>query len=43
MSTTTAISSSEHHPTAWYAQMKQAEKNTFWACIGGWMLDAMDV
>ncbi len=23
--------------------MKPREKNTFWACIGGWILDAMDV
>ncbi len=33
----------EHHPTAWFAEMKPREKNTFWACIGGWILDAMDV
>jgi MFS family permease len=33
----------EHHPTAWYAQMGRKEKATFWACIGGWILDAMDV
>jgi MFS family permease len=33
----------EHHPTAWYAQMSAAEKATFWASIGGWILDAMDV
>ena len=42
MSTTT-ITSSEHHPTAWYAEMSQSREKTFWACIGGWMLDAMDV
>src|SRR6201989_1592488 len=41
--TTTAIDSSEHHPTAWYAQMQPRERNTFWACTGGWVLDAMDV
>jgi hypothetical protein len=34
---------SEDHPTAWYAEMSSGEKNTFWACTGGWMLDAMDV
>lgn len=39
---TTAITGSEHHPTAWYAEMSSAEKNTFWACTGGWMLDGMD-
>ena len=34
---------SEHHPTAWYAEMGARERNAFWACTGGWMLDAMDV
>lgn len=33
----------DHHPTAWYTEMKPREKNTFWACFGGWVLDAMDV
>jgi MFS family permease len=42
MSTTT-ITSSEHHPTAWYAEMSRVVRKIFWACIGGWMLDAMDV
>jgi len=27
----------------WYRQMKQPERRTFWACFGGWALDAMDV
>ena len=27
----------------WYGQMKQQERRTFWACFGGWALDAMDV
>jgi len=40
---TTAITTSEHHPTAWYAEMNPTERNTFWACIGGWVLDGMDV
>lgn len=35
--------SHEHHPTAWYSELAPREKKTFWACIGGWMLDAMDV
>jgi MFS family permease len=39
---TTAITTSEHHPTAWYAEMSSSERNTFWACTGGWMLDGMD-
>ena len=34
---------SEHHPTAWYGQMSGREKSAFWASIGGWILDAMDV
>ncbi len=43
MTTTSVITGSDHHPTAWYAEMNAAEKRTFWACLGGWMLDAMDV
>ena len=42
MSTTT-LTGGAHHPTAWFAAMKPREKTTFWACIGGWILDAMDV
>jgi MFS family permease len=34
---------SDHHPTDWFTQMKPRERNAFWACIGGWILDAMDV
>jgi MFS family permease len=41
MQATTAAS--EHHPTAWYALMDKREKAAFWASIGGWILDAMDV
>jgi MFS family permease len=37
------IAANDHHPTAWYAEMTPREKNTFWACIGGWIMDAMDV
>jgi MFS family permease len=36
-------SADAHHPTAWYHQMGSKEKSTFWACTGGWVLDAMDV
>jgi MFS family permease len=43
MTTTSVATDSDHHPTAWYAEMDAAEKRTFWACLGGWMLDAMDV
>jgi MFS family permease len=27
----------------WYAALGSKEKRTFWACFGGWVLDAMDV
>ena len=43
MTTTDAFVASEHHPTAWYAEMGAVEKRTFWAATGGWILDAMDV
>jgi MFS family permease len=38
-----AITIGDHHPTAWYSQMNRKERNAFWASIGGWILDAMDV
>jgi MFS family permease len=38
-----SVDTNEHHPTAWYGEMSAKEKNTFWACFGGWALDAMDV
>jgi MFS family permease len=38
-----ATTAGEHHPTAWYALMQRREKAAFWASIGGWILDAMDV
>jgi MFS family permease len=41
--TSTTTAGNAHHPTAWYAEMAADEKTTFWACIGGWILDAMDV
>ena len=28
---------------AWYGELGGKEKRTFWACFGGWALDAMDV
>ncbi len=43
MTATDALVGSEHHPTAWYAEMGSAGKRTFWAATGGWILDAMDV
>jgi MFS family permease len=33
----------DHSATAWYKELRPAEKRTFWACFGGWTLDAMDV
>ena len=30
-------------PTGWYRELQSGEKRTFWACFGGWALDAMDV
>ncbi len=33
----------DHHPTRWYEEMTPKERTTFWACTGGWILDAMDV
>jgi MFS family permease len=27
----------------WYREMSAAERRTFWACFGGWALDAFDV
>ena len=29
--------------TSWYTELQASEKRTFWACFGGWALDAMDV
>src|SRR6516162_1170843 len=29
--------------TSWYRELQASEKRTFWACFGGWALDAMDV
>jgi len=37
------VASGEYHPTAWYSELKSREKSAFWACTGGWILDAMDV
>jgi MFS family permease len=33
----------DNHPTNWFTEMNAGDKKTFWACIGGWILDAMDV
>ena len=28
---------------SWYSDLTTGQRNTFWACYGGWALDAMDV
>jgi MFS family permease len=38
-----AFAASDHRPFAWYAEMGPRGKKTFWASMGGWVLDAMDV
>src|SRR5215468_3528183 len=43
MSLEATTTSSDHHPTSWYSELQTREKNAFWACFGGWVLDAMDV
>jgi MFS family permease len=37
------MATNAHHPTAWYGEMTRKEKNAFWASVGGWVMDAMDV
>ena len=27
----------------WYRELGAAERRTFWACFGGWALDALEV
>jgi len=39
MSTTAITTTSEHHPTAWYAEMNSSGRRTYWACTSAWMLD----
>ena len=43
MAISTAEAPGTHHPIAWYSELKRRERSAFWACIGGWILDAMDV
>ena len=42
-SATDTTQGSESGLTSWYRQLSLGEKRTFWACIGGWVLDAFDV
>ena len=43
MATAIKTVETDTHPTRWYSEMTPVGKRTFWACIGGWMMDAMDV
>jgi MFS family permease len=43
MAMSSAAMGGTHHPTAWYGELKPRERSAFWACLGGWILDAMDV
>jgi MFS family permease len=38
-----ANSGAEFGSANWYAQLAPNERRTFWACFGGWALDALDV
>ena len=41
---TTVIAQEEDRSAInWYRELTPVEKRTFWACFGGWALDAMDV
>jgi hypothetical protein len=37
------MASTYDSPTGWYRELDPGERRTFWACFGGWTLDAMDV
>jgi MFS family permease len=37
------MKSANNDLTSWYTDLQASEKRTFWACFGGWALDAMDV
>jgi len=39
----TAVTHDDHSAVGWYRELNSVEKRTFWACFGGWALDAMDV
>jgi MFS family permease len=43
MSTDVNRTAEDHSAAGWYTELTPAEKRTFWACFGGWALDAMDV
>jgi MFS family permease len=41
--TSTAAERRHAEFVGWYRELAPGEKRTFWACFGGWALDAMDV
>ena len=43
MAMTKDATASDTSPVAWYGELQPNEKRTFWACFGGWALDALDV
>src|SRR5712691_10897579 len=43
MAMTKDATASDTRPVAWYGELQPNEKRTFWACFGGWALDALDV
>ena len=43
MSGITIRSGTGSRSVRWYGDLAPSEKRTFWACFGGWALDAMDV
>src|SRR5689334_18906139 len=41
--TTNVETGARARTATWYGELQASERRTFWACFGGWMLDAMDV
>jgi len=41
--TTNVETGARARTATWYGELQASEKRTFWACFGGWALDAMDV
>ena len=41
--TVNPLDAGDSGPTGWWRELSLPEKRTFWACFGGWALDAMDV
>jgi MFS family permease len=43
MATAKDATAGDTSAVAWYCELQPNEKRTFWACFGGWALDALDV